>query len=346
MHALYNSTLDTQHSTLDPLAPTVDDLAWPMLFGSLPTVLAIQPTNAGNSDISTADTITLMQQHSLADASHPVIETAAQELRDSFLPASFHPSLSSAFNLSSPDSNDQERAIREVFEYMKGKVKFVTDEEQTARLFGIEEGVELLVKPSALLSMNEPQGDCDDHSMLVASLLTNLGIKNRFITVGANSSNPGRWSHVYVMAELENGREIPIDASHGKVVGWEVPNPNRKGMWLDRLDSRSDNRNQDREGKEGNLDMDINSALGEIDFGKIIETAVGTTSSILKAQFGQPQLAPGTYIRRDANGNEILTNQPYPAGGLNIGVGTSGLSGSGLLLGAVVLIVAVIALKK
>ncbi len=312
------------------------------LFGSQPSLLSIALTNPSDSDISTADTITLMNQHSLADTFHPYIEAAAREIRDS-LSAYYSPAYSSALAelpaayRQKAETQRNQIVINSVFDFVKSRIKFVEDEEQTRELFGIEGGVELLIKPSRLVSMNQPQGDCDDHSMLVAALLNNFGIKNRFVTVGANAEAPGRWSHVYVMAQLEDGSEVPIDASHGKVVGWEVPTASRKGVWDERGNVTERKR---RIGMDG-VTME---ALGAIDFGKIIETSLNTTSDILKAQFGQPRLAPNTYISQTKDGT-IVTNQPFPAGGIDIRTSGGGLSSGTIVLVGIGLL-ALVLLKK
>ena len=51
--------------------------------------------------------------------------------------------------------------------------------------------------------MPAPAGDCDDFSMLTAALLEASGIPWEFVTVAADRDSPGRFSHVYVRALVE-----------------------------------------------------------------------------------------------------------------------------------------------
>ena len=84
---------------------------------------------------------------------------------------------------------------------------------------------ELLIAPHALLSMPNPQGDCDDFSMLVATFLIAAGLRASFITICADPQDPDKWSHVYVKAYW-NGGSMYMDASHGEYPGWEY------GAWI------------------------------------------------------------------------------------------------------------------
>lgn len=279
--------------------PSVSETDWRELLGSQPSYLSVVPTNPNNSDVSAADTIQLMQQYAQEDSQSTQIQEAADEIRDA------------------ATGDSARELIDATFEWIKSHIQFVEDEQILKRLFGIDSGTELLIKPSRLLSMNNPMGDCDDFSMLTKSILINLGVDTSLVTVAANKSAIGRWSHVYNMAHLEDGSLLPIDSSHGKYVGWEAPGVSRKGMW------------KDKEGGE-NMNVKTNNVLGDIDWEAILTPISQVGGSILKAQYGQPQLAPGTYIR-GADGS-ILTNQPVTTAGiLPAGAGSVGSSLSSIL---------------
>jgi len=83
--------------------------------------------------------------------------------------------------------------------------------------------LEMLVPPARLILMDRPRGDCDDFTMLVCALLGALGCSWEIVTVASDSNEPSRWSHVYAQAVLEDGSRVPLDASHGKFPGWQVP---------------------------------------------------------------------------------------------------------------------------
>jgi len=350
----------------------IDKLNWSELVGSTHlSVVTQQATNPHDTDVSTSDTIALMDQYAYADSSHPLIQQAASEIK------------LSAY------SNDARDLIHSTFDYVQSHVKFVEDESITNKLFGIDSDVELLIHPARLLSMRTPIGDCDDFSMLTKSLLLALDIDSSFITVAADQSNPMKWSHVYLIAQDEDGNHIPIDASHGKYVGWEAQNVTREKIWnsknssVGRINKDMPVMNTQRPtsfkiptlpsqavehglfkgwGKHrnemiglhglGNLgaEYDYGGEYGgpgdyissvpsnsSTDWGSILAPLTRVGSQIAIAQFGQPQLAPDTFIRK-ADGS-ILTNQPlgYGAGMFGGGNGGSMFGGSGLLIGVVVI---------
>jgi len=85
--------------------------------------------------------------------------------------------------------------------------------------------LELLVSPSVMVRSRNPQGDCDDFTMLMCCFLECLGVPWEIVTVAADPGDAERWSHVYAVAVLEDGRRMPMDAAppDAKWPGWEVP---------------------------------------------------------------------------------------------------------------------------
>lgn len=79
-------------------------------------------------------------------------------------------------------------------------------------------GVEVLHTPEWLLKQRA--GDCDDKSVLLASLLEAIGFQTRFVAVGPA---PGIFAHVYV--EVRIGNEwVPAETTEPVPMGWEPPN--------------------------------------------------------------------------------------------------------------------------
>ena len=90
--------------------------------------------------------------------------------------------------------------------------------------------IEFIVRPvdrCGYIDQGIAIGDCDDFSMALAALLATQGISTKFCTVAADERAPDQFSHVYCVAYLD-GERSPLDASHGKRLGWglgwEVPN--------------------------------------------------------------------------------------------------------------------------
>lgn len=119
-----------------------------------------------------------------------------------------------------------------VYRWVQSHMSFVPDE-NTAAMFGADVGqrdgqvVEVLVRPIDHVDIykrnGRSSGDCDDYSMLVAAMLLASGVECAFVTVAADARDITAYSHVYVAADV-NGVRVPVDASHGKAVGWECAN--------------------------------------------------------------------------------------------------------------------------
>lgn len=111
--------------------------------------------------------------------------------------------------------HDHRGEVAALFQFVRDRIRFVND----------VAGVETLRGPRATLTMGG--GDCDDKATLLASLLGAVGIRSSFRVVAVNGSDPGRFSHVYVVAHLGK-RDIPLDPTYqGTPVGWQLPNPFR-----------------------------------------------------------------------------------------------------------------------
>lgn len=91
-------------------------------------------------------------------------------------------------------------------------------------------GAELVKDPAYVIGMSDSWGiekepmDCDDASTLAASMLGALGYRTQFVTVAADPGRPSEWSHVYLRAQRNDGRWVPIDPIVREFgLGQEVP---------------------------------------------------------------------------------------------------------------------------
>lgn len=178
-----------------------------------PVRMAVQQTDAGDSDRSVGDTVALMGAHAVGASHSKQVARAIEEA------GCLEPSLT------------DEQVISKVFTYIKDRVTFTEDESQLADIFNMPASKELLITPQVLLSMAEPRGDCDDFSMLCCAMLMACGVACNFVTVAADSAMPTQFSHVYCQAVTEQGTVTPLDCSHGKYVGWETGKDTRKQVW-------------------------------------------------------------------------------------------------------------------
>lgn len=166
-----------------------------------------------DADGQVAATIALMTGYVLEDAQSADVMAAVSQ---------------SGANLVS----NQVEKLECLYRWVQGHMNFVADE-NTAAMFGADVGqrdgavVEVLVRPVDHIDIYQrngrSSGDCDDYSMLLAAMCLAAWIPVAFVTVAADARDITAYSHVYVAADV-NGYRVPLDASHGKLVGWEVPN--------------------------------------------------------------------------------------------------------------------------
>lgn len=78
--------------------------------------------------------------------------------------------------------------------------------------------VETVHTPDIILQQRA--GDCDDKSLLLASLLESIGHPTRFVAIGFE---PGVFSHVYTETKIGNNW-IPLETTEDVEAGWQ-PDP-------------------------------------------------------------------------------------------------------------------------
>ncbi len=203
-----------------------------------------------------------------------------------------------------------------VFSWVKSHVKFVTDEALVSGLMDRADEREVLIRPVDLLAMQQPRGDCDDFSMLAASLLLALGVPPFFKTVAAGR-DPHTFSHVYVVA-LVNGELIPLDCSHGPRFGWEVATTGKSKLWPIELSLKS---------RLNGLPIGDPPAGASSPWWNIANIGAQTAATIAAARFGVPP--QGTYITGPQG--TIYRQQPnagplaFPGGAFDLGGGNSSM---------------------
>ena len=72
-----------------------------------------------------------------------------------------------------------------------------------------ENGKEQLREPNRSWADRESGIDCDCYSILISSILTNLGIDHKYRITKYNGND--YYQHVYVVIKQKNGKEIIID---------------------------------------------------------------------------------------------------------------------------------------
>lgn len=98
--------------------------------------------------------------------------------------------------------------ILAIFDHVQNRVRYVSD------IYEVE------TLSTAAKTLQGQVGDCDDKSVLLASLLEAIGYPTRFVVAGY--SDPGQLEHVYVQVCCD-GDWIDADATEPYPLGWAAP---------------------------------------------------------------------------------------------------------------------------
>lgn len=146
------------------------------------TLKGIPPGSAG-----TSETLKYMRQLTNAGKKEPAIRRLALSLVDTLQSKDFFGEISTLYN------------------YVRSNIRYVHD----------IHGVETL--HTAIKVLEKRQGDCDDQSILLASLLESIGHPTRFVAIGFI---PGQYVHVYT--ETKYGTQwLALETTVAGVdIGW------------------------------------------------------------------------------------------------------------------------------
>lgn len=134
-------------------------------------------------------TLRVMRALTRAGRKHPVVRLAAQELVGDLAP------------------KDYGAEVSRIHAFVRDRIRYVRD----------IRNVETVQAPEVTLELGS--GDCDDKSVLAASLLEAIGHRTRFLAVGFRS---GQLSHV--MPEVQIGRHwVPLEVTEAVPPGWMPP---------------------------------------------------------------------------------------------------------------------------
>jgi hypothetical protein len=110
-----------------------------------------------------------------------------------------------------------------LYEWVRRNIRFTKDPVNKEKLY----------PPAELLKIRA--GDCDDISMLLATLLMAVGYPARLMTIAAPGS-PDQFSHVYVEAEI-HGQWIPIDPARADSQFGVAPPAFTRARWWSLTDN-------------------------------------------------------------------------------------------------------------
>lgn len=188
--------------------------------GSPPVQVLVQPSNYLDTNSSTLQTIQAMTAGVHRGSRDPFFCGAARAVPFRFRGSLAMPAAQFQ-NLPAASRNQAAAAVADWW-FAKHFIKFVQDQEITAKLHGYADALEALIEPAVMIRMVQPEGDCDCFTMFLCALMECQGIAWEIVTLACSRRQPGVWSHVFPRAVLGKLR-MPLDASHGQYPGWSVP---------------------------------------------------------------------------------------------------------------------------
>ena len=105
-------------------------------------------------------------------------------------------------------AQDDASEVEALFTFVRDYIRYTKD------VYGIE----TLQTPDKTMAMRV--GDCDDQTVLLASLLESIGYPTRFVIEGYQDNGP--WEHVYLETCLL-GEWIALDPTEQVAMGWQPP---------------------------------------------------------------------------------------------------------------------------
>jgi transglutaminase-like putative cysteine protease len=222
------------------------------------------------------------------------------------------------------DQFNRDAKARAIYEAVASRFFYVED---PVGPFGAKE----TLRPTRVL-LQTWAGDCDDASVLIASLLGTIGIPSRVVTIAADPSAPEEFSHIYPEAETFPGTWMAMDiARPGSAYGSAPARYFRKRIW-----SLTDRAYQDLNGKRCSS-LNGYAVLGDVaqDISALAQLTPGVAQDISAAE-GPSYVSPYS--------SYYPAGQIPPAGYPSSGTVTATVSGGGtpliLVLGALALALA------
>ncbi len=173
-----------------------------------------QPSS--DPDTATAETILLMCGQIDRSANDPQLRALARDAITRYKGGPF-------YLAGRRDPKSADAIAQSDWWLAKLNLRFVHHEKMIRVLWGESDQLQLLISPDVLIRTWGAEGDCAIYTMLICALLKAQGIGYEVVTVACDRTQPSTFSHVYARAILSDGDRLPLDASHGKNPGWEVP---------------------------------------------------------------------------------------------------------------------------
>jgi hypothetical protein len=237
--------------------------------------------------------------------------------------------------------HDEIAQAKAIFEWVLRNIYFVNDP------VGVDQDGEHTAKelprpPEVTLQLGA--GDCDCFVVLMCTMLQTIGIRTRIVTIACDPSDPSQFTHVYPEA-FANGEWVSVDAARpGASFGVEPEICYRKKVWDKPPSIRGlFGAHQQRFSLNGYAALKSLRSLGDDStIAQDITAASTGAADVILASDAAPQNIYGT-VSTTAQPNAGYTGgytsiSPYAGYSTVVSSPFGTLSGSGLVIGAVVLV--------
>ena len=125
------------------------------------------------------------------------------------------------------DSKDYLGEIVTLFEWVRDNIRYVRDIESCETL-----QIPTVTIPEKYGPLGVGGGDCDDHALLLATMLKSVGVRDIWARIVTFSPSEKEWKHIYLVVKHKD-KIYPLDAiMKEKPFGWECKYFSKKDIKL------------------------------------------------------------------------------------------------------------------
>ena len=130
--------------------------------------------------------------------------------------------------VSNVESHNNLGELKTIFEWVRDNIRYVRDIERCETL----QTPTVTLPPKVSPALGVGAGDCDDHSLLLATMLKSIGFREVYARIVTFTPKDKEWKHIYIVVKLK-GKIYSLDAiMKDKPFGWECKYFSKKDIPL------------------------------------------------------------------------------------------------------------------
>lgn len=129
--------------------------------------------------------------------------------------------------VNSAPSHDHLTEYKLLYEWVRDNIRYISDINTVETL-----QIPTVTIPEKFSMLGVGAGDCDDHVILLATMLLSIGAKDIYARIVSYKPTDKEWKHIYLVIKYQ-GKEYIMDAiAKNKQFNWEVPHLNQQDIKL------------------------------------------------------------------------------------------------------------------